>query len=1038
MVRPVARPGIRTPSIPRIPANVQTPSQSTQPLDQSQASLGGQQLSAGGNPFASNISRNIATPTGNLTVSFQRTASGYKPVAITQNRTYSVPVKAAAGNIQATGLQTFTYAIKGNQIVSVNKNAKGNVTYNGQQIGTLAPNGGINITPGATVTQPQYGTINGKSQLLGNLVLTPSYANGQITLTPSGFEAASITISGTQTVYNASGLPQKIGYQYPAIVTYNKATNSLTVAPQGLYGPGTSPLPISNLYLSPQTATVFRPGLGTSSITYNVQVNPNTATQILNISSIGAAALTPSTPPPILVTGTSQPYLAFSGGTIAIGSIPEVTTSFNASVATGSTANLVGSNLFDFSLFGNGSPLPKQPTKLAATAQQVPLYNFTIPLQPSQYQGTKSTIVSYPSYTGLLPGGGIVSYGGPTVGSLTQNLLAGFGLKAPQGTATIGNIAYGVAYYTLAQPVSFYGSYELGQATAMENPNATLSSKLGSITNYAQQTFISSLPPEQVATIIQGVRTQGALRTAEQVGGAFIFYGGIGAAAKLGIGAYEEVVPVPKGAGSIGASVISIKATAYGEPGLAVTKGGITATDLVSIVNAKSGELGAVAFEGGYKITYSNAEAVTELQGVAKTITSTNMQGQEETFFRVGTQTATKTTIIYSSIRGGKIGNLFGIGPRVLEGEPIVSRTPSAIVTDLTIPNAEFVQLGVRRNIVMEGELPNSYVTTLQSSDTGSFLRLTGKTTKGTEYSGLGAVVDGFNKEGTAIEIQPVKFTIVEGKELMSFNELSNAAPLPLEGRGYTGPPSKEPIIKPPAVQESSLAPTTPTSIPTIETPSKGGSGTVEVARTSFKTQIAAQVNIDVFDESTPSAGAKLLTTSIIRTLPIVSKTSRNPVRSINVTVQPSRTVGILGRVSSTLTPTKNIPTQKGGIISSQKSAFHNATGLSNRLGMSNKNINIETQRSTMRQSQRNSTRQASMLQSTATTPPSATGLRDIPTLLPGRPVLTRLKKSITNQFRINPKFGSTADVTHAVLRQYGSSRRVTKRLRKIGFSRPL
>lgn len=101
-------------------------------------------------------------------------------------------------------------------------------------------------------------------------------------LEAAGFQKFSgVTLSKTWTMYvpdYASGTYYPVGVTIQGRSSYSPATGQITVNFPGFYGPGTAPLPPTNLFLSPQTASGSAFGLPSAvSVSYNVLVTPTTS-----------------------------------------------------------------------------------------------------------------------------------------------------------------------------------------------------------------------------------------------------------------------------------------------------------------------------------------------------------------------------------------------------------------------------------------------------------------------------------------------------------------------------------------------------------------------------------------------------------------------------------------------------------------------------------------------------------------------------------------------------------------------------------------
>lgn len=628
-----------------------------------------------------------------------------------------------------------------------------------------------------------------------------------------------------------------------------------------------------------------------------------------------------------------------------------------------------------FSMFGGGVSGTNGTT---STLQQSPseLKVLTTGAQSKMQPNLSYTLDNASSYINAIGGGALQGFAfGTEYAGPSELLSVGIGAASKSGSTVIKALTSKLTLSTISSQIS--GLYTIAQGGT----------------------------PTQVAT--------------SEAFGFIIPYAGL----SIGEGLNKQINPIPKGEPSVGTTLVSAKAINYGDTGLAVTKGGIPATDLVSLQNMKPGELGATVFKGGTPIEYANARMTVTFSGVSKTLTSESAAGAQQTFFTGGIAEVVSRTEATSPLR-----TILGIGPKVTESSFSVV-TPRGITTEIT-EAGQPLTLGLKRGIVIPGELRGSFVATTESSDVGGFLRFTGKTAIGREFSGQTGDVIGFNKEGTAMNIRPLKFQIYENEALPSYEELRNPKPIADLGKGYTGPKTlfktetvpeqSTPLQITPKTEETSTA--TPTQAPA------NAKGNVFTVQRQLSSQIGIPLDLgDIINtvqrtptETSPPSLIPLLGTGIISLTGLDPLITNGPSLQINRTQQTRQT--------STTTNTKLFPT----FVNPQAVS----TSLMNKITSTDLTSTASTTKTAtttkQTQTQKQPTQAPPNAPPTVLMPPPVSDIFNFPRFMfaPGKRKNGDKATPIVHIFK-QQKTGYVSDLSHALLNITGGKT-------MIGLSRPI
>ena len=159
-----------------------------------------------------------------------------------QTLTFSLP----------SGALTEGFSITGNLVYYQNPNTPKSSPI---AVAKISSTGTLTATSNV-ISTPVYGSVGGKNTYLGSVQYVPSVSGSNIGFTYSGFTGASV--SETYKVYvpdYAIGQYIPVGVTVGGSTSYNPATNHVSVNFPGFYGPGTAPLPPSNVFLTPQTTS---------------------------------------------------------------------------------------------------------------------------------------------------------------------------------------------------------------------------------------------------------------------------------------------------------------------------------------------------------------------------------------------------------------------------------------------------------------------------------------------------------------------------------------------------------------------------------------------------------------------------------------------------------------------------------------------------------------------------------------------------------------------------------------------------------------
>ena len=454
-----------------------------------------------GNPSPSlYLTQNVPTPQGNVGVQFirQQPVNGvvsYKPVGISTNQTFTVPINQSSNGFNITGNATYAYQLANSQLVPVQTGGTTQVTYNGISIAT-GSGASLAVTQNQ-VAQPIYGNVSGTNQLVGTLEYTPTVSNGTVSLQYASFVPATVTVAGSYQV-STGGRSYKVGYSYPETTSYNPSTGQVAFTPTALF-PGGNPLPTTSLFIGnanliqvPVTIGSQAQGTGIS-VAYNVTTSPFTQPVSQTIGLVDTAkggtpsstitTLTSSGPLVSSNTYTLQPSGAISDQTTLTSFVPATVT------VAGSYQN---PTLTGFGPWSSSNTYMLQPGgsyQNTIITQAIPLNNAAVAgslqnaILPQGLTFGNATTVSPFSAKSF----NIASI--PPASAFVPNTGSVFGV----GTAP-GIIAGGSPLDTIVQTIGTQGRYYI---------NLYQTNVIGSV-----QTFFSNAPPINITTGGFGLNSQ--------------------------------------------------------------------------------------------------------------------------------------------------------------------------------------------------------------------------------------------------------------------------------------------------------------------------------------------------------------------------------------------------------------------------------------------------------------------------------------------------------------------------------------------------
>jgi hypothetical protein len=508
------------------------------------------------------------TANGPVTVKYQNTNSatfqGYRPVGITQNTVFSVPINQTSGGFTTTGTATYTYALQGSQLTPVLTNETGTVTYNGTPVASLTPSGPVAIK-GATVTQTLSEVIAGQNQQVGTVTYVPSISGQNVSLAFSSFQSNAVYATYPAYVQNpVTGQVYKVGVSVQAFPTYNAATGQISVN----FPPATG---LSGyLYSSPQTATVtvggtqqsvnynvalsggqstaqllsFNAPGGTTSKTIDITTGNTTAeysiqngnvvntqtTQVLSLSGVttkayivttynAAGAGTSTLYNASASTQTSSGSLGLSGSNIVYTpSVSYVSGAGNAGIPAAFTNAGTASTSYTITQNTEQNQIPSRTLSQGGTSPYTITSTTNAPLSvafaaPKQYQGVDITGANLTPSPSTVTFRGNTNLSGPSGQDITNYILGTtLGLPSPTGTVAgkpgtlfnyegqVAQFVYGIGYSAVAIPVSAYAS---GIAKGQQIGYQPVSIGKGPLGSFVNLGYSFAIEPSQTVAGLQ-------------------------------------------------------------------------------------------------------------------------------------------------------------------------------------------------------------------------------------------------------------------------------------------------------------------------------------------------------------------------------------------------------------------------------------------------------------------------------------------------------------------------------------------------------
>jgi hypothetical protein len=551
------------------------------------------------------------------------------------------------------------FSLTGNTVYYTNPNVANSSAV---AVATVDAKGNLTATNNI-ISTPVYGSVNGSNQYLGSVQYVPNVSGSNIGFTYSGFTGASV--SETYKVYvpdYALGRYIPIGVTISGNTSYNQASNQVSVNFPGFYGPGTAPVPPSQLFLTPQTVPGSVFGLPSNvgvrvNETVSFAANGNVTTSVIPTGGFSVGGKVVPTFSTVSANAGGSQTTAFTVGNGGI--ITSTSGSLTISITT-SGAIAVSSYSAGTQYFSPSTPLGQYYAKLAASTL------------------TSST------------GGAVATTGTISTGLVGGNAVPANGVYIPQGGSptvgiptlgnkfTIGGRTYNINFGT-GQPSS-------GSSPATSSPSLNLGGSATSGTS--GYSYISSTTVQTGSILLQqsGPAQQSTLP-----------YSNLGASSFKSLPPASGSYTIVSNSNSSLTSIAMYEAQGYS---LSQAKEMVTLqgyeTALASVKNALGSTIGQIPLVGYGNVTnavqsqnqalftlYSNASASTKVGVVGQILLPYGLAFAEG--YGIG---RTPTTILTTAV---------GVGLTVGEGLIKGQTSPKQIASNAA---AAFTFLGVGEIII--------------------------------------------------------------------------------------------------------------------------------------------------------------------------------------------------------------------------------------------------------------------------------------------------------------------------------------------------
>ena len=155
-------------------------------------------------------------------------------------------------------------------------------------VAKISPKGTLSTT-GHAVATPVYGSVSGKNTYLGTVNYVPVVTGSDISFAYSGFRGAYVSETTREYIPDYSiGAYVPVGITINGTTSFNPASGHVHVNFPGFYGPGTSPLPPSEMFLTPQIASGPTFGLPKGiGVAFNVKTTPTPSGYSTTVQPVG-------------------------------------------------------------------------------------------------------------------------------------------------------------------------------------------------------------------------------------------------------------------------------------------------------------------------------------------------------------------------------------------------------------------------------------------------------------------------------------------------------------------------------------------------------------------------------------------------------------------------------------------------------------------------------------------------------------------------------------------------------------------------------
>ncbi len=901
--------------------------------------------------FTQPAAQNTNTVSGNATATYTYTLSNgtLKPTLTGTSGTVQQKVYGSIGTQQNTYLGTFTYTpttTNGAINFGTPTFQSTNVSYTTP---TYVPSGyGAYIKVGLTVQgTTSYNPVTGQvsanfpsnPQLSGNLYLSPQSTTVNIGGTPEPVKFNVSLSNGQATQYytgfGANNAPTATYSTGGTSTTYNIVAGS--IAPTST----TSPVVFQGASTTTPLSATYNYGTGAYSLSANtgsVNIGGNIVSGSYAVNNQGSVTFTPSQSsvvnsgsptPQYYVSSNQNPYSyapftsstskALSQNIDSIGSLPAqkpgtptavtsavlsgnlgiVTTPIETgySVISGTTNIKITTTYSDFN---TSFPGPQTLTISTSIGSQSGLGFYGGGLGKFQAQ-TTALVETILSNKPIGITGEVVQFG------VQQAAFLGSGgalIASPKSTLTQRAEGLGFAA-TLALPVIIVGpvSSALGSNLLGGFAAGAVAGPTTNIVAYG----IGIGPRPTVGSLAASALESGAVVGVLTVGFAKLSY---------------ELKPTLKGTASRGGTLISSRAISSDQTGTVGYKVADSSGNYY-LAGTREGQIGSIEFRGGTKLTYGNGYQKINVVGISRSITTTDLAGNEQTLLTGGNADVEITTSATTGLR-----QFLGIGPKVTVTRYTIP-TPTGTVTEVpgegtaiftsygktvytSTLSRDFQTLSIQEAPVYPAEFKNGFVAYPESTGEISLLRFTGTSSNGEEFSGLRFMVNSVEKNGVAFKSSPFQiFTRGENQALPSYDELANPQPPALTEKGYIGPTQNNRIYP---VEPESSASTQPSGEAPVQSTINSGSSSVsggseiQITKTVSKTQVAPSIDYDT-----------------------IVNVAKQSAQTSNLITSPNFITSLNNKLSTSSGITSTI-TNKTGLTSVLTSKTSNASALTNKV----------------------------------------------------------------------------------------------------------